>query len=109
MSPTLRVKFYVMNRFSLIVKVSTVIRPHHRLSRLEGAFTFEESSRSLLIAFRQRLAQLLFRNCQWVQLPGLWGQIDELGEHTGCLLLVEDKMVLPGGRSVLSQRWQIWC
>lgn len=96
MSPIFRVKFYVMSKFSLTDELSTIIKPHHRISRLEGTFKVEESSRSVLRASQQGLAQLLFRNCEWVRLPELWGLMDGKEEHTGGLLLGEDKMVLPG-------------
>lgn len=64
MSPIFRVKFYIMSKFSLTDELSTIIKPHHRISRLEGAFQVEESSRSPLRESQQGLAQLLFRNCE---------------------------------------------
>lgn len=82
-----------MSKFSLTDEISTVIKSYHRISRLEGAFKVEASSRSLLIASQQGLAQLLFRNWEWVQLPGLWELMDGKEEHTRGLQLGKDKMV----------------
>lgn len=41
MLPIFRVKFYAMSKFLLTDVISTVIKSHHRISRLEGAFTVE--------------------------------------------------------------------
>lgn len=53
----------------------------------------EASSQSLLRATQQGLAQLLFRNWEWVQLSGLWGLMVGKEEHMRGLLLGKDKMV----------------
>lgn len=53
-----------MNSFTYIDKILAVIKPHCRLSTLEGPFKFEESSRSFIIASQEGVAQFLLKDLQ---------------------------------------------